>query len=508
MEGALRRRIPIIPVLIGNAAMPDSDQLPPSLRDIAFGNAATIDMGSEFDHQMDQLIRGIDAIYRQVADPAPWLPASRASEPPSEQTREGRSDAVGGALPIATLERRRRQSRPTITKTGFRRAPPPGGASSFPRDFADAPAPSIPPRPAESAMRGAPPPAVSSHAARERAPPSRARAARPGWALLLGATAALAAAGYLLRHELALAAGAVFKLLGLASAPPLPARENAPEGDLVDASAFAPACGRAGESVLVQVFLHVLEAAPSAAEQAHEADPSAARRGLTTLALQVKRGQRIDIVLEAPELAIDEPNQFLIWRGEARACQFVVAVPAERAGRACHIKARMLVESVPVGTLRFTLAVSASQPTAPLDMVGEAAHRYRRAFLSHSHDDRVKVLTYAQLLQATGITYFQDIASLRTMDDWEHRLHEAIDQCDLFLLFWTANAAHSEWVEQETRYALRRQAASVDEMPDIMPVFLEPDAPRPPEWLKSRHFDSLLRLAMRGAAAEAKPRSD
>jgi hypothetical protein len=141
-------------------------------------------------------------------------------------------------------------------------------------------------------------------------------------------------------------------------------------------------------------------------------------------------------------------------------------------------------------------------------MVGEAAHRYRRAFLSHSHDDRVKVLTYAQLLQATGITYFQDIASLRTMDDWEHRLHEAIDQCDLFLLFWTANAAHSEWVEQETRYALRRQAASVDEMPDIMPVFLEPDAPRPPEWLKSRHFDSLLRLAMRGAAAEAKPRSD
>jgi len=41
-----------------------------------------------------------------------------------------------------------------------------------------------------------------------------------------------------------------------------------------------------------------------------------------------------------------------------------------------------------------------------------------------------------------------------------------------------------------------------------MPIFLEPDAPRPPEWLKSRHFDSLLRLAMRGAAADTERRSN
>ncbi len=79
-------------------------------------------------------------------------------------------------------------------------------------------------------------------------------------------------------------------------------------------------------------------------------------------------------------------------------------------------------------------------------------------------------------------------------------MHEAIGRCDLFLLFWTASAAHSEWVERETQIALERQAKT--EEPDIMPVFLEPEAPNPRDWLKSRHFDSLLRLAMRGAAAE------
>ena len=281
LEGALRRHIPIIPLLIGNANMPDPDQLPASLKDFAFRDAAMINSGLDFDRQMDRLIRSMDAMLAQVANRCRGCRrAKQAGSEQGEQARGGGLDAVGGALPIATLERRRRQLRPTIAKSGFERAPMSGRASGI-----------------------------------------------------------------------------------------------------------------------------------------------------------------------------------------------------------------------------------ASQPTAPLDMVGEAAHRYRRAFLSHSHDDRVAVLTYAQLLEATGIKYFQDIASLRTMDDWERRLHEAIDQCDLFLLFWTANAAHSEWVEQETRYALTRQADSVDEIPDIMPVFLEPDAPRPPEWLKSRHFDSLLRLAMRGAAAEAKPRS-
>jgi len=35
-----------------------------------------------------------------------------------------------------------------------------------------------------------------------------------------------------------------------------------------------------------------------------------------------------------------------------------------------------------------------------------------------------------------------------------------------------------------------------------MPVFLEPQAPKPPDWIKDRHFDSMLRLAMQGAQAD------
>jgi len=138
----------------------------------------------------------------------------------------------------------------------------------------------------------------------------------------------------------------------------------------------------------------------------------------------------------------------------------------------------------------------------PVQLVGEIAQRYRLAFLSHSHEDRVRVFAFAQLLDALGVRYFQDIASIRTMDDWERRLHDAIDTCDLFLLFWSASAARSAWVEREARYALSRQSASASEEPDVMPIFLDPEAPPKPEWLNGRQFDSLTRLAMRGAHAE------
>jgi hypothetical protein len=280
-------------------------------------------------------------------------------------------------------------------------------------------------------------------------------------------------------------------------------------GDVVDASAFAPWKGCAGEEILVQIFLHTLETRRAAAVLAGESDHEGRHRGVTTLAVPVQRGQRVDITLEAAGVAVDEPAQSLIWRGEPRSCQFVLSLPAELAGRSCQIKTRMLVNSIPVGTLRFNLKVTGvvERQSNELCMVGEVAHRYREAFLSHSHEDRMKVFTFTQLLDTLGIKYFQDIASIRVMDDWERRLHEAINHCDLFLLFWTASAARSEWVERETRYALACQKASRAEEPDIMPIFLGPEAPVVPGWLKSRQFDSLIRLAMRGAQSENDPKS-
>jgi hypothetical protein len=60
IETALKRGIPLIPVLIGSAIMPKATELPESIRDFSFRNAATIDSGRNFNNDIERVMRSID----------------------------------------------------------------------------------------------------------------------------------------------------------------------------------------------------------------------------------------------------------------------------------------------------------------------------------------------------------------------------------------------------------------------------------------------------------------
>lgn len=67
VEIAMRAGIPVIPVLVGHAEMPDPDLLPPDLRDFSFLNAATVDIGRDFHVHIDRLIKNLPT-GRRVGD--------------------------------------------------------------------------------------------------------------------------------------------------------------------------------------------------------------------------------------------------------------------------------------------------------------------------------------------------------------------------------------------------------------------------------------------------------
>jgi TIR domain len=60
VESALQRGIPVIPVLIEPARIPQEEELPETLRGLAYRNAATVDPGRDFHRHMDRLIRGVN----------------------------------------------------------------------------------------------------------------------------------------------------------------------------------------------------------------------------------------------------------------------------------------------------------------------------------------------------------------------------------------------------------------------------------------------------------------
>src|SRR5271156_588127 len=97
VETALRRRVPLIPILIGATKMPNSDQLPPSLKDFAFRNAVKVDTGQDFDYHMDRLIRSMDAILEQAPKSPPSRETKVPTAPPKQSTAERQAAAAAAA---------------------------------------------------------------------------------------------------------------------------------------------------------------------------------------------------------------------------------------------------------------------------------------------------------------------------------------------------------------------------------------------------------------------------
>jgi hypothetical protein len=62
LEGAFELGIPIVPVLLDGATMPSEAELPATIKQFSFLNAAPVDSGRDFRPHMDRLLRSLDGI--------------------------------------------------------------------------------------------------------------------------------------------------------------------------------------------------------------------------------------------------------------------------------------------------------------------------------------------------------------------------------------------------------------------------------------------------------------
>lgn len=70
IETALKRNIPVIPVLVGRRErLPQARHLPASLHDLVFRNAVQVRPDPDFHPDMDRLIQGIIALFAMEAEP-------------------------------------------------------------------------------------------------------------------------------------------------------------------------------------------------------------------------------------------------------------------------------------------------------------------------------------------------------------------------------------------------------------------------------------------------------
>jgi uncharacterized caspase-like protein len=71
IETALKREIEVVPILVDGAKMPAPDELPESINQLAYHNAAIVDAGRDFHQHMERVIRSMNPLMRSQIGSTP-----------------------------------------------------------------------------------------------------------------------------------------------------------------------------------------------------------------------------------------------------------------------------------------------------------------------------------------------------------------------------------------------------------------------------------------------------
>ena len=112
--------------------------------------------------------------------------------------------------------------------------------------------------------------------------------------------------------------------------------------------------------------------------------------------------------------------------------------------------------------------------------------------------DLNEVMKRVQMLERLHVSFFQDLLDLEPGERWKRKLYQHIDDCDVFMLFWSTASKESKWVTMEVQYALDRKGGDDARPPEIVPVLIEgPPVPLPNPELAHLHFNDKLLYYMR-----------
>lgn len=97
IEAALKRQIPVVPVLIGKATMPNAEVLPEGIKELAYRNAAEVRSGRDHSHHVQQLIQAL----KETRTPKERNPTSA----PESRSERGRTRQLPNRRPAKPKEK-------------------------------------------------------------------------------------------------------------------------------------------------------------------------------------------------------------------------------------------------------------------------------------------------------------------------------------------------------------------------------------------------------------------
>ena len=214
------------------------------------------------------------------------------------------------------------------------------------------------------------------------------------------------------------------------------------------------------------------------------------RPGRSARSAGMHRGTKLRIIPSAPGFQFNPEFLDVTWQEDVQQHEFRMRAETAQAGQAVNgvvqfYQGMVLRGEVPISVFVGQAVARLDSPDAFQQAIARA---YRHIFASYSHQDMPVVESCESAARSMGDQYLRDVTLLQAGQQWDPRLIQAINDADIFQLFWSRRAASSQFVEREWRHALMLLPTRPN---FIRPVYWSRQLyPTPPE-LKSLHFQPL-----------------
>jgi len=265
--------------------------------------------------------------------------------------------------------------------------------------------------------------------------------------------------------------------------------------DRVLLAASAPRSCAVGAEFTAALVAYVEAARASALKKLADLGEAGDRRVDDVAAGAWRRGAPVTVRLAGEGATVTPAEIRFEWSGRENLAAFSVAVGSAPRD-AVLLSFQVLVADVLIAFVPMRVSLSSAND-------GKAAQRVQgtvpsSAFASYSSQDAERVTQRLSTLArwAPGLDIFQDCLDLMPGEKFKPQLESQIARRDVFLLFWSRQAASSPWVRWEYTTALERKGLAA-----ILPMPLEDPAiaPPPPE-LADQHQRDRFMLAGYGLA--------
>ncbi|MEM9950208.1 MAG: toll/interleukin-1 receptor domain-containing protein [Chloroflexota bacterium] len=198
-----------------------------------------------------------------------------------------------------------------------------------------------------------------------------------------------------------------------------------------------------------------------------------------------------------------------LWNGSWLRYGFRYQMPGYLANRQFSVRIRVSIFGIEISSQTILLQAVTYKPSQghpyqspasqynPLHVakVEQQSHTvsrtYEKIFVSYSRQDRDVVEAYRFAQLALGNDVFIDRYSIKPGENWRYALANAIDNADIFQLFWSHHSARSSHVRDEWLYALHYRCREDACENFIRPIYWVDPMPEdliPPQELQHLNF--------------------